>query len=101
MIFAAILLSLSAAAGAFLSHSYRHSPGQYSYAWLYLTSVFSTTSWILIVRSSYRLSISAAVFDSFAAFLYLAVFFLLGEKFTPSHAFGAFLSTIGIFFMSR
>lgn len=68
--------------------------------WLYATSVLSTTSWLLLTRSSYKLNSAAIAFDVGAAALYLIVFIILGESMTSVQAIGAILALAGMALMS-
>lgn len=99
-IFAAVLLCIASSAGGFLSFQYRHAPGQWSPLWLYGTSVLSTSAWLLLCRSPYKLSNAAVAFDVTAAGLYLVAFVCLGERLSVIQATGAVVALLGLALMS-
>ncbi len=100
VLLSAFLLVVASSCGGWLSYQYRHSPGEYSPLWLYGTSVLSTTSWVILTRSAYKLSTVAVFFDVTAAALYLLAFVCLGETLTPLQTSGAVLALVGLALMS-
>ena len=67
---------------------------------MYALLPFSTTAWIMLVRSKVPLTTLSVFADVGVCLIYLIVFLALGERMTAVQFFGAALAIVGIALMT-